>query len=111
MEGVSRRYGQVVALDGLDLTVQAGELIALLGPSGCGKSTTLGRVGGGGGADGRKIPVAGSDVTRLPASKRDMGMVFQAYSLFPHMTVRQNVAFGLKLRHKPKAERDKRATD
>src|SRR5260370_6020004 len=98
MEGLSRRYGPVVALDGLDLTVHAGELVALLGPSGCGKTTTLRLLGGLEDADVGQITVAGADITRLPASKRDMGMVFQAYSLFPHMTVRQNVAFGLRLR-------------
>jgi putative spermidine/putrescine transport system ATP-binding protein len=109
MEGLTRKYGQVVALDGLDLTVQAGELIALLGPSGCGKTTTLRLLAGLEDADAGQITVGGSDVTRLPASKRDMGMVFQAYSLFPHMTTRQNVAFGLRLRRIGSAERDRRA--
>jgi putative spermidine/putrescine transport system ATP-binding protein len=111
MEGLSRRYGQVVALDGLDLTVQAGELVALLGPSGCGKTTTLRLLAGLEDADAGQITVGGADVTRLPASKRDMGMVFQAYSLFPHMTVRQNVAFGLRLRRVSSAERDKKAME
>jgi putative spermidine/putrescine transport system ATP-binding protein len=111
MEGLSRRYGQVVALDGLDLTVQAGELVALLGPSGCGKTTTLRLLAGLEDADGGQITVGGADVTRLPASKRDMGMVFQAYSLFPHMTVRQNVAFGLRLRRVGSAQRDQRALE
>ena len=111
MEGLSRRYGQVVALDGLDLTVHAGELIALLGPSGCGKTTTLRLLAGLEDADAGHITVGGKDVTRLPASKRDMGMVFQAYSLFPHMTVQQNVAFGLRLRRVSSAERDKRALE
>jgi putative spermidine/putrescine transport system ATP-binding protein len=111
MEGLSRRYGQVVALDGLDLTVQAGELVALLGPSGCGKTTTLRLLAGLEDADDGKITVGGADVTRLPASKRDMGMVFQAYSLFPHMTVRQNVAFGLRLRRVSSAQRDRRALE
>ena len=78
MEGLSRRYGDVVALDGLDLTVQAGELVTLLGPSGCGKTTTLRLLAGLEDADAGQITVGGSDVTRLPASKRDMGMVFQA---------------------------------
>jgi len=111
MEGLSRRYGAVVALDGFDLTVQAGELVALLGPSGCGKTTTLRLLAGLEDADAGTITVGGSDVTGLPASKRDMGMVFQAYSLFPHMTVRQNVSFGLRLRRVGSAQRDRRALE
>jgi putative spermidine/putrescine transport system ATP-binding protein len=111
MEGLSRRYGDVVALDGLDLTVHAGELVTLLGPSGCGKTTTLRLLAGLEDADAGQITVGGADVTRLPASKRDMGMVFQAYSLFPHMTARQNVAFGLRLRRIGSAQRDRKALE
>ena len=111
LEGLSRHYGDVKALDGLDLTLHPGELVVLLGPSGCGKTTTLRLLAGLEDADTGRVMVGGQDVTGLPASKRDMGMVFQAYSLFPHMTVKDNVAFGLRLRHKPKAERDKRAMD
>ena len=111
MQALSRSYGPVRALDELDLTVQAGELIALLGPSGCGKTTTLRLVAGLEDADSGSICVGGRDITRLPASKRDMGMVFQAYSLFPHMTVLENVAFGLKLRGISSSTRGKRAAD
>src|SRR6202043_2934329 len=111
MEGLSRHYGPVVALDRLDLTLQPGELVVLLGPSGCGKTTTLRLVAGLEDADAGHITVGGKDITRLSAAKRDMGMVFQAYSLFPHMTVRQNVAFGLRLRKVGAAQRDKRALD
>jgi putative spermidine/putrescine transport system ATP-binding protein len=109
MEGLSRHYGSVRALDGLDLTINRGELIVLLGPSGCGKTTTLRLLAGLEDADAGRILVDGQDITRRPANKRDMGMVFQAYSLFPHMTVVDNVAFGLRLRHQGKADRTRRA--
>ena len=111
LEGLSRHYGDVKALDELDLTLHPGELVVLLGPSGCGKTTTLRLLAGLEDADAGRVMVDGNDVTHRPASKRDMGMVFQAYSLFPHMTVKDNVAFGLRLRRKAKAERDKRAMD
>jgi putative spermidine/putrescine transport system ATP-binding protein len=111
MEALSRHYGPVVALDRLDLTLQPGELVVLLGPSGCGKTTTLRLLAGLEDADTGQIFVGGKDITRLSAAKRDMGMVFQAYSLFPHMTVRQNVAFGLRLRRISSAQRDRRAME
>jgi putative spermidine/putrescine transport system ATP-binding protein len=111
LEGLTRRYGPVTALDGLDLTMQKGEFIALLGPSGCGKTTALRLLAGLEDADEGRVVVDGKDVTRLPTNKRDMGMVFQAYSLFPNMTARQNVAFGLRLRGIDSAKRDARAAE
>src|SRR5450631_1348478 len=109
LEELSRRYGPVVALNELNLTLAPGELVALLGPSGCGKTTALRLVAGLEESNGGRVVFGGKDVTGLPASKRDVGMVFQAYSLFPHMTALQNVAFGLTLRRKTADERRRRA--
>jgi putative spermidine/putrescine transport system ATP-binding protein len=111
LEDLSRRYGGVTALNGLNLTIAPGELVALLGPSGCGKTTALRLVAGLEEADGGRVVFGGKDVTGLPANRRDVGMVFQAYSLFPHMTAQQNVEFGLQLRHKSADERRRRASE
>ncbi len=109
LEGLHRHYGPVHALDGFDLELAPGELVALLGPSGCGKTTALRLLAGLEDADAGRIVVGDRDVTSVPANKRDMGMVFQAYSLFPHMTALDNVAFGLQLRGTPTAQRRERA--
>ena len=111
LEDLRRQYAGVTALDGLSLTLAPGELVALLGPSGCGKTTAMRLVAGLEEADGGRVLFGGRDVTDLPANKRDVGMVFQAYSLFPHMTAHQNVAFGLRLHKVESDERRKRASE
>jgi putative spermidine/putrescine transport system ATP-binding protein len=111
LEGLTRRYGSVLALDGLDLDIAGGELIALLGPSGCGKTTALRAIAGFERPDAGRVLLDGRDITDVPASKRDMGMVFQAYSLFPNLTVAENVAFGLKVRRRGRAEQKRRAAE
>lgn len=104
-----RSYGPVNALDSMTLHLAPGEFVALLGPSGCGKTTALRCLAGLEDPDAGTITIGGRDVTALPTNKRDLGMVFQAYSLFPHMTARQNVEFGLEMRGQDKSTRARRA--
>ena len=99
-----KTFGSTVAVESLDLTVRDGEMVAFLGPSGCGKTTTLRMVAGFVAPTGGTIRVGGQDITDLAPNHRDMGMVFQSYALFPHMSVRGNVAFGLKARRVPAAD-------
>ena len=101
---LAKTYGQTRAVDDISLSIDAGAFVSLLGPSGCGKTTTLKLIAGFEDADHGAILFDDQDVARVPAEKRDIGMVFQNYALWPHMTVAGNVAFGLEVRRTPKAE-------
>ncbi len=109
--GVTKRFGEVVAVDSIDLDVQAGEFLSLLGPSGCGKTTTLRLIAGFERPDEGEVRIGGEDVARLPPYKRDVNTVFQSYALFPHLTVAENVAYGLKQRGLGRSERRTRASE
>lgn len=104
VSGANKRYGDFAALDNVDFTVPAGSLTALLGPSGSGKSTLLRSIAGLDRPDSGTVVIHGRDVTDVPPQRRGIGFVFQHYAAFKHLTVRQNVAFGLKIRKTPKAE-------
>ncbi len=104
LDGLSRSYGAQQALAALDLTIEGGEFVALLGPSGCGKSTALNCIAGLIEPTSGSISLDGRKIDGLPTEKRGFGVVFQSYALFPHMTVRANVAFGLRMRHVRKAQ-------
>ncbi len=95
-QGVSKRYGPVAAVDDISFTIAKGTLVTLLGPSGCGKTTTLRLIAGLEHASSGKISIGGKEVTKLSAADRDVSMVFQSYALFPHLTVLQNVCYGLR---------------
>jgi putative spermidine/putrescine transport system ATP-binding protein len=111
LQNLHRDFGTVKALDGIEIQLGEGEFLSLLGPSGCGKTTALRLVAGFDRPDAGRIVVDGKDITNVAPNKRDMGMVFQAYSLFPNMTARQNVEYGLRIRGKDKADRQKRVQD
>jgi spermidine/putrescine transport system ATP-binding protein len=102
--GVSKRFGGVAAVDKVSLEIGEGEFFSLLGPSGCGKTTTLRMVAGFELPDAGRIVLQGKDVTEVRANRRPVNMVFQQYALFPHMSVYDNVAFGLRVKHVPRAE-------
>jgi putative spermidine/putrescine transport system ATP-binding protein len=111
LKSVSRRFKDTIALDSLDLDVAQGELVSLLGPSGCGKTTALRIIAGLDKPDAGHVLVGGKDVSQLPPNRRNMGMVFQSYSLFPNLTAAENVAFGLAMRNEPKRVRVQRSQE
>ena len=98
LQSISKTFGSAVAVHDLSFSVAPGEFIAILGPSGCGKTTTLRMIAGFERPDAGRILIDGMDMTNVPPQRRDIGVVFQSYALFPHMTVAQNVAFGLEMR-------------
>lgn len=106
-----KAYGQSMAVQDVNLQVQAGEFISLLGPSGCGKTTILRMIAGFERPTAGAIRLEEQDITQIPASRRDMGMVFQSYSLFPHMTASQNIAFGLRVKRLPKPKQRQRVLE
>jgi len=111
LRGCTRDYGAVRAVDALDLAVRDGEFLALLGPSGCGKTTTLNLIAGFVTPTAGRVLIDGDDVTGRPPHLRGLGVVFQSYALFPHLSVRDNVAFGLRERRVPAAEIERRVGD
>src|SRR5262245_41101749 len=111
LEGIERRYGDVLALASLDLAVHEGEFLTLLGPSGCGKTTTLRIIAGFIDPTAGRVLINGRDVGRLPPNKREVGMVFQNYALLPHLTVNDNIAYGMKQRGASKTARATRVAE
>jgi len=111
INNVSKKFGNTVAVNNFNLQVEKGELVSFLGPSGCGKTTTLRMVAGFEIPSGGKIVMGGTDITDMPANKRDVGMVFQSYALFPNMTVADNIGFGLKVMKKSQSETQQRISE
>ena len=108
LKGLSKHYGDTIAVGACDLSVAKGEFVSLLGPSGCGKTTTLQMVAGFVQPTSGRILLDGVDITTVKPNQRGLGIVFQSYALFPHMTVADNVAFGLEMRRVASGERRKR---
>jgi ABC-type sugar transport system ATPase subunit len=111
LSGVNKNFGTVQVLQGIDLDIRKGELVVFVGPSGCGKSTLLRLIAGLDRPTGGAIAIDGRDVTAVPAADRGLAMVFQSYALYPHMSVRQNMAFGLENAHLPRPEIEARITE
>jgi ABC-type sugar transport system ATPase subunit len=111
LSGINKNFGAVKVLEGIDLEIGKGELVVFVGPSGCGKSTLLRLIAGLDRPTGGVIAIDGRDVTAVPAADRGLAMVFQSYALYPHMSVRQNMAFGLENAHLPRTEIDKRIAE
>ncbi len=111
LDGVAKAFGEVEAVAGIDLAVADGEFTVLVGPSGCGKSTTLRLISGLEDVTRGRILIGDRDVTLVPPAKRNVAMVFQSYALFPHMTVAENIGFGLSLARRPKAEIERRVRE
>jgi putative spermidine/putrescine transport system ATP-binding protein len=110
LERLEKRYGAALAVDDVSLDIAPGEMVVLLGPSGCGKTTTLRMVAGFIPASGGDVKLDGASILSLPPYRREMGLVFQSYALFPHLSVARNIAFGLEMRRMPKAEMARRVT-
>jgi spermidine/putrescine transport system ATP-binding protein/putrescine transport system ATP-binding protein len=110
IENLSKHFGATLAVDHVSLGIKRGEFFSLLGPSGCGKTTLLRMIGGFAFPDTGAISIDGEDITELPPNKRPTNMVFQSYAIFPHLNVRDNIAYGLRSEHLPAAEREARVT-
>src|SRR5258708_573502 len=111
LENLTKRFGSHAAVDGLSLEVEKGEFVSLLGPSGCGKTTTLQMIAGFVEPSGGAIRLEGRDLLAMKPAKRGLGIVFQSYALFPHMSVAENVSFGLEMQRVAAVERTKRVAE